>query len=1159
MLRYVLEELSYAEIAKIIEYDEGYLKDTASKLWRLLAKNLNQKVSKQNIRAVLKQYSRQKTGGNLTSSKKSSSPPSQDWGEAPDIPLFYGRERELETLKGWLTSDRCRLVAILGMGGIGKTSLAIKLASETQEEFQYLFWRSLRDAPPLDELLTELLKFLAPDNPLPSGEKDKIRRLAEYLRQSRCLIVLDNFDALLAPGEKYGIYRPGYQGYGELLTQMGELRHGSCMLVTSREALREINVLQGKLTPVRVWQLQGLDAAAAGKILARIEGAEDSLDAVNDLIDRYQGNPLALKIAASYIKNLFAENIRDFLRQGSISFNGIADLLHSQIAKLSDLELGVMYWLTVNREPVRMEELRTDIFPVPTVAALLETLQSLRGRSLIERTSEGFTLQPVVMEYMGERLISGIGGEICTLNPIIPVSFLASYGVLKATAKDYVRSSQSRTLIEPLINYTIARLGSKSLLVEKLDILLVGIGEDKSIGYGYAPGNLLNLFNYLDTDYRGYDLSGLPIWGAYLAEATLQRVNFSRADFQRCVFAETFGGVCSVAFSADGQRLATCDTSGESQIWDLTSAKQLNAFKTNLAWTWVVGFAADSAFVVTGGDDESVRLWNVETGECVRVFQGHSNTVNGLAFHPGGSMFATCSLDSTIRLWPLDSSAESRVIAEHAGRVWSVAFSPDSTTLISGSEDLTLKLWDVRTLRCLRTFEGHQSWVKAVAFSPDGKTIASGSFDGVVKLWSISRGECLSSWQGHGGTVTAVAFSPDNSLLATCSYDHTVKIWDLASSACLKSLTEHDNRVWSVAFSPDGEYLASGGDDHAARLWDVRTGRCAKAWKGHSNGVLSLGVRGEEGLLAAGYEDQTVRIWSPGREEIEKVLRGHQNRVWSVQFSPPDSRGKILASGSADRTVKLWDFSSGRLLRTLGGHKGWVWSVRFNGDGSRLVSASYDYTLKLWEVAGGQCLKTFTGHNGPVISALFCDGGRTIVSGSFDSTLKYWDVGTGECIRTISAHENSIWSLGLSADGKYLASGGSDHSVKLWDLGTGECLGTFLGHSGAVMSVAFSPDGGKLIGGSFDGTIRIWDIKSGDCLRTLYGHGGLIPALVSAGDGALISGSFDETIRFWQPETGDCLRILRTPRPYDGMNITGSVGLTGAQRVTLKALGAVED
>jgi hypothetical protein len=73
--------------------------------------------------------------------------PSQDWGEAMDVSLFCGRETELTTLRQWVLEEHCRMVAVLGMGGIGKSTLAVKLGSQVEQEFEIVVWRSLHNAP----------------------------------------------------------------------------------------------------------------------------------------------------------------------------------------------------------------------------------------------------------------------------------------------------------------------------------------------------------------------------------------------------------------------------------------------------------------------------------------------------------------------------------------------------------------------------------------------------------------------------------------------------------------------------------------------------------------------------------------------------------------------------------------------------------------------------------------------------------------------------------------------------------------------------------------------------------------------------------------------------------------------------------------------------
>jgi hypothetical protein len=197
----------------------------------------------------------------------STSPPEstrrQDWGEAPDVSAFYGRYDDLVTLTRWLDDDHCRLIALLGMGGIGKTALATKLARQTAGKFDYVIWRSLRNAPPpVRELLTECIQFLSDQQEidLPERTDKAITRLIHYLTTQRCLVVLDNAEAILQEGQA-GHYRPDYEDYGQLLQRLGESEHQSCVIVTSREKPREVGQLEGEAAPIRSHPLTGLKIA----------------------------------------------------------------------------------------------------------------------------------------------------------------------------------------------------------------------------------------------------------------------------------------------------------------------------------------------------------------------------------------------------------------------------------------------------------------------------------------------------------------------------------------------------------------------------------------------------------------------------------------------------------------------------------------------------------------------------------------------------------------------------------------------------------------------------------------------------------------------------------------------------------------------------------
>ncbi len=215
----------------------------------------------------------EETRGPAPVSAHSAGGPQVDWGDALAVPTFHGREQELATLTQWLHQERCRVVSVLGMGGIGKSALVTSAMHQLAAHFQVVIFRSLRDAPSCEALLDECLQVLAPQplGPMPASLEQRISLLLEHLRTSRVLLVLDNLESLLEEGDVRGHLCPDLQGYRRLLRRVAETAHQSCLLFTSREKPAELWALEGRRSPVRSLCLAGLDAAACEQLLAENE------------------------------------------------------------------------------------------------------------------------------------------------------------------------------------------------------------------------------------------------------------------------------------------------------------------------------------------------------------------------------------------------------------------------------------------------------------------------------------------------------------------------------------------------------------------------------------------------------------------------------------------------------------------------------------------------------------------------------------------------------------------------------------------------------------------------------------------------------------------------------------------------------------------------
>ncbi|BCW97388.1 MAG: hypothetical protein KatS3mg024_0215 [Armatimonadota bacterium] len=569
------------------------------------------------------------------------------------------------------------------------------------------------------------------------------------------------------------------------------------------------------------------------------------------------------------------------------------------------------------------------------------------------------------------------------------------------------------------------------------------------------------------------------------------------------------GSVSSVAFSPDGQTLASGSSDSTIKLWRVSDGKLLQTLTGHANGVWSVAFSPDGQTLASGGFDNTIRLWRVSDGVLRKTLSDHTATVRSVAFSPDGQTIASASEDGSIKLWRVSTGAVLRTLIGHFGGVTSVAFSPDGQTLASGSLDNTIKLWHASTGSVIRTLTGHTGYVESVAFSPDGQTLASGSLDGTAKLWRVSDGVLLQTLSGHTEYVWSVAFSLDGQRLATASNDKTIKLWRVSDGVLLRTVGGHQDGVWSVAFSPGGQLLASGSNDKTVKLWRVSDGSLERQLTAHSGHLSSIAFSPDGQTLASGSEDATVKLWQASNGTLRKTLSGHTQYVTSIAFSPD---GQTLASGSGDFTARLWHVSEGTLLQTMTDAAGHVTSVAFSPDGQLLANGSYGGTINLWRVSDGALQQTLFDQAWFVSAVAFSPDGQTLASGSWNGSINLRSLPSGVLVNTLIGHTWVVTSLAFSPDGQTLASASEDMTVNLWRVADGTLLRTLIGHQDYVNCVAFSPDGQILATASNDRTIKFWRVSDGVLLRTLSDDTSILTIAFSP-DGALFAwGRADATL-----------------------------------------------
>jgi WD40 repeat protein/serine/threonine protein kinase len=674
--------------------------------------------------------------------------------------------------------------------------------------------------------------------------------------------------------------------------------------------------------------------------------------------------------------------------------------------------------------------------------------------------------------------------------------------------------------------------------------------------------------------------SGVLIWRA---NQDLHRALESERGggyFQRIALAEREGSANNL--SRMEQLLDACPEDLRDWEWRYLKRLRCGALPPlrHESGVYCVAFSPDGQHLATATKDGFVRLWQAKTGHLRQKWRAHQENATTASFSPDGRHLATGSWDKTVKVWDVEKVLQGEVNEpllrrEHAARVLSVTFSPDGQRLASAGgreaqEKGEVKVWDLSTgqesLRLTFTWA-----VRCVQFSPDGRRLATASAE-LVKLWDVQTGREQLTCRDPQGNLQGVTFSPDGRGLAAVGGflgvhpDREVKVWDAQTGREILSLRGHVAGLRGVAFSPDGRRLASTGVDRTIKLWDVATGQEVLTLRGHLDHVLHVAFSADGHQLASASLDNTVRIWDatpPDRELTPEdlTLRGHSGAVTDVAFHPSD--GRRLVSAGTDGTVRMWDVVSGKELGTWSeppspfrvsaayspdgrrlatvsagastrqpvrvwdvatrketcrfpGHTAAPLCLAFSPDGRHVASAGFDFTVRVWDATTGKEVQALKDHDWPVFGVAFSPDGRHVASGSGDSTVRIWDWTTGKELRALRpGHAGRVLGVAFSRDGKLLASASWDRTVKVWEAASWRLLHDLPCPSGGAQCVAFDRNGPRLAWGSSDGTVTVWDGPGGPT-HTLRGHTSWVQAVAFSPDGKWIaSASLDGTVKIW--------------------------------------------
>ena len=547
--------------------------------------------------------------------------------------------------------------------------------------------------------------------------------------------------------------------------------------------------------------------------------------------------------------------------------------------------------------------------------------------------------------------------------------------------------------------------------------------------------------------------------------------------------------IWGVAFSPNGQLLATASADGTVKVWEVSdqttgsfSSQPLLTLSDFTSGVTSVAFSPDGTRLLTASYDNTAIIWNMENGNQLITLTGHTQGINKAIFSPDGTRIITASADNTAKIWDTNTGQLEFDLRGHTAEVYSIAISPDGSQIATASDDGTIIIWNAESGEQLLTL-GEGCSMRDVAFSLDGNSIASGDNCLQSVIWDLASGEVISKNLDHTDIVSAVSFSPDGATMASAGRDDIVLVINKQTNLPDYTLIDTSD-IYAMAFSSDGKYIATGNADGKLKLWDANP----------INGYEIMG------------------------------FQPHYYRIDGMEFSPD---GTHYVTSSWDGTAFIWSLTGEAPIELIG-HQDMVRDVAYSPDGNKVITGGYDGMAIIWDAATGAKLQTLSGNSQNVMAVNFSPDGKLAVGGLENDVVLIWDATTGEELRSLQSDEQYfITEVAFSPDGETLAIASDTHMTTLWDVATWMQKLTLIGHTDWVKGVAFSPDGKRLVTGSYDTTAIVWDAATGESLFSMSGHAQGINDVTFSPDGALIAtASVDRSAKLWDANTGALIATL---------------------------------
>jgi WD40 repeat protein len=1018
----------------------------------------------------------------------------------PRNPLFQPRPEEFEHLERLLLESRKEnsppRLGLVGMGGVGKSQLAIQLAYRFQKRFPAgIFWTaatgiSLSDWQDHFAELSLRTEYLPSNDDLtnPKNVVGRARHFCRYLAEhTDALLILDNVED---PNLVLSF-----------LPDLAGKEPACAILYTSRNTLPPPGI-----TPYLV-ELLPEDAAlrllletTRSKLLAKVlaNHQDEEADAARFICQKMGYLPLALVHLRGLLvrdQTITLVRLAEVLEQ-----RGALDLAKTRQGDAAPLfETFRLSWERIQQESAQRLFKLACFFPEATpiprwllgLAAgfgesgdifepLGQALSQLQDLSLIEElSSDQIRVHPLVREF-GLHLLAvdterlhllseagkGLLAEFADMNKLEMRALVKGYwGCLSDVqeAVRYARILQIQSL--DLLEHVASSLASESSLLGSGDLW---------------PNKIPGLFYQQLANHATEE--GISLLGRAEPARWLKRIGQIGAEnhpFQHELQLPHRSAVTSVAFSPDGRSVLTGCQDGRAYLWNLESEQAQRQFKGHRGSIERVAFSFDGRLIVISSG-ETARIWDVMSGQTLQVLRDHTGIYSVAFSHDGKRVattsintarvwdiasgdtiarlpdrtatrgaseivflqnaqeVATCTLEGIVRLWNIESQ---QVVAEWDLQNYSdkaLSLSSDGRYLMVGAWNYVYRL-DVQRRKGERPTQisltlPEDSFIpRPITFSPSGAYIAIAVDVFETPVVEIWKWQTEELWCAYKSPGSSLTFSPDDTQLATSS-GHSVRIWTLPSTPRPGSLTPDS---WSMYISQNGRRLVTISYNSQVQIWDIATGGLLKRLhldtKSYLPGwVAAISSNGEQIALVT-YTSTRILLWDVERNRAQmELVDPDPHQVNSLAFSPD---GRMVAAGLSTGAVRIWNLRTQQIIATLP---------------EQLYPVMY-----------------------PIIDVAFSPDGSRIFARFTDGTAMIWDA--IHYIR-LAVFPGKVMYLSVSPNGKGVATWGDDR-IELWSERDGVRLGVIRKYTKRIERICFSPDNRFLAASNVESRLMLWKVE----------------------------------------------------------------------------------